>query len=157
MSVIVVFLRPLGLRLYVSALFAIKSATDYSQQLCQKVATDWKLKQDAGQPTPRLSIEDQTSLNSAKSDVDKMMLKAKNPPEKFAKSSEDLLALYNAYQKTATYASTPTGTLPSFTEGAAKLDADFRRTAQTLKTNLPSRLADELKDKKGKLKALQDL
>jgi hypothetical protein len=107
--------------------------------------------------TPRPSAEDVVRLGKVKGQVDNLMQKVQHPPGTFAAAGERLMKLNGVYGKAHALALAPPGSQSAFRESTAKLQDDFTRAAQELKSTLPEPLAEELKKAQLKYKGLRDL
>jgi hypothetical protein len=141
---------------FVQALYGIKSGTDMGLKKCQKISAEWKAKQDAGQAViPRISAEDEADMNTVKGEIDTIMQQLNQPPKKYVTANEKLAALYGAYQKTYALTLAPSGSVQSFNDSVAKLDNDFNRAAQDLKTSLPEELKEDIRRATSRFKGLK--
>lgn len=143
---------------FIRTLYGIKLGTDLNIKQCSTIAANWKAKMDTGQKFDlRISDEDKSKLDSAKSDIDVLMQKLAKVPGKYSKANENLAKLYGIYTKSYSLAAAPSGTLPVFTDSAGKLESEFKQTAQELKASLSAGLADKYQTALPKFKELQNL
>jgi len=144
---------------YVRALYGIKLGTDLSLNQCTKITTAWDAKASVGQSYDlRVSDDDKAKLNTAKGEIDAFMQKLPvPPPQKFGKANENLTKLYGVYTRSYTLASSPSGSLPVFTDATGKLQNEIKQTAQELKAALPKEIAEEYNHALTKYKVLKDL
>jgi uncharacterized protein YbaR (Trm112 family) len=143
---------------YMRALYAIKSGTDLSINICTKISADWKVKFEAGQNSiPRIKEEDEARLNRVKEASDNLMKTLNDPPKKLIKSKEKLVTLYNEFNKAHALALAPSGSLSSFTVATAKLENNIKAEVIDLKASLPVKLTEELNKAKIKYKSLRDI
>jgi len=139
---------------FVRAILGLKTAEDLNLNLCTKLATDWRTKQLVSAPRP--SAAELTLINRARSDVDTLLKRLGETPEKFTASNAVLVKVYDSYSKLHVLTLSPTGSPDSFIETAKKLDEEFRRNAKELKAGLPEKLSSGLNSAKAKYKPLQD-
>lgn len=143
---------------FMRALYGIKLGTDSNIKQCSIISANWKTKMDAGQNFDlRISDQDKSRIDSAKSDIDILMQKLPKVPQKFNKANENLIKLHGIYTKSYSLTTAPSGTLPVFTNLAGNLESEFKQTAQELKATLPPELADKYQKALPKYKALQNL
>ncbi len=143
--------------LYIKALYGVKAGTDFNLKYCAKIAADWKKSMEGGQAAmPRLTPAEQALLRSSRTEVDKRLQSADNPPEKFAKNNDALKKLYEVYKKSYTLVSAPADNLTTYTDSASKLTAEFAKAGQELKTGLPDKLSDALAKGKQKYRELKE-
>jgi len=140
---------------YVRAIFVIKLAAEMNNKLSAKIVSDWKAA--ATPQPPKLAAGEQTSLNSAKKDVDLVMQELPEAPEKFSASRDALGKYLEAYQKMQSLNTSPAGTADSFAEAATKLDSEFRKAGTAMKNGLPEKLAEAFAEGKKKYKPLNDM
>jgi len=140
---------------YIRALYAIKSGTDLSFNICAKISNDWKM---TGQIPKSPNMEaDESRLSSIKATTDRFIQKLNNPPKNFIGSKEKLSKLYDVYVQVNGLAVAPSGSLTGFTSSANKSQSDFNVAVQELKRSLPPELSAELQLAKTKYKGLKDI
>jgi len=142
---------------YMTALYCIKSGTDFSRDVSLEIADTWKKKQDAGesfQPLP--SADEAAKLNKVKGQADKFVQLMQPPPAEFAQANDRLVKLNGIFAKAQALALAPSGSLPAFRASAEKLQTDFTQAAHELKSNLPASLTEELKQAQLKYKGLRE-
>lgn len=143
---------------YTKALYGIKTGVEDSTGVSMKIAEDWKKKQEAGTGVqPRPNADDEARLNKLKGQVDALVQKLQQPPDKFAAANDRLMKLNEIYGKAHTLALAPSGSPQGFSESAAKLQGDFTQAGHELKSALPGPLAEELKKAEQKYRGLRDL
>lgn len=140
---------------YVRALSGIKTAATHNIQLSTKLINDWRTTQT---PTPpSLTSQELKSLASGRSDLEAMLKRIEEPPEKFAPSREAIKKYHESYLKLNTLLTTPPSSLDSFADSAKKLEADFRKSGRELKAGLPPKIADRLNMSSEQNKTLKDI
>lgn len=143
--------------LYVKALYGVKGGADLNLKYCAKLAADWKKSLEAGlNVTPRLAPAEQSLVKSSRTEVDKRVQGADNPPEKYAKNYDSLKKLYEVYKKSSALVAAPADNPTTYADAAGKLAAEFGKAAQELKTGLPDRLSEELAKGRQKYRELKD-
>jgi len=136
---------------YVRAILGIKMARDLDLRISARIATDIK----AG-ATAALTAAEQKSAASAKNDVDALIKRFDKVPGKFTVSNDSLHKLYAAYSELHTAVTVPLGSADIYTGTVKNIDADFRKSAQELKSGLPEKISSQLSVSSKKFKALQD-
>jgi hypothetical protein len=145
------------LKNYVLALFYVKSGIDVGFAKCAESSAAWKKSMDAGQNlVPTVTPLFQSDLANGRKDFEGVMVKMAQPPKKFASSREELLKLDSIYAKILPIASSPSGSLASYTESVNRLDGEYRTALKNFKANLPPQITKVLKDSKSKYKGLED-
>lgn len=139
---------------YVRTLFVIKSATDLDLKTCTRISTNWKTSMLPNPPQP--TGAELNYMSGANKDVETLLKSIGEAPDKFKANSEDLSKLAEVYKKLHAFATTPSGTIDSFTSTTALLDEEFRKSAGSLKSRLPEKISAALTDSKKKYKALED-
>lgn len=145
-------------RNYVLALYGVKSGADRSLNMFAKISGEGKAKADSGQVfLLRIGPEEKSDLKAVKVEVDKVMQQLGTPPEKFIAANDGLARLYQVYAKIYALNLSPPDSLSSLIDSAAKLDGEFNRATQELKTGLPEELLEEIRQVAPRYKNLQPL
>jgi hypothetical protein len=140
------------------ACYSIQLTADKSQKACQKVAAEWKAKNDAGQTyVPRISIQDETDLKKIAGKLAPLTAKLAKEPGKFKGCNEQLAKLEAPAAKMRALALAPGNSLPTLTDSTNKLDAEYRTAASHFKAALPPELMDELRASAQMYKGLRPL
>lgn len=119
------------MRNYVLAIYGIKSGMD----LCSRTYGD----------NQEISNEEKEDMAIVKGEVDQIMRKLENPPEKYAQLSTKLQSMYSNYQKLNDLANAPLGRLANLEPKVEEAKGNFSKGIADIKSNMPDQLADELK------------
>lgn len=138
---------------YVRALYGIKLGTDYSLKPFENKASNSENSANSARNT---SKEEQSKLNTIRTQVDNLMKKTEKPPQKFVIAREKLNTLYGVYINTCTLALQSSGSAQENSDSAEKLRSEFRKSAQELKSALPMQLSNELENARAKYRSLRD-
>jgi hypothetical protein len=141
---------------YTKVLYGIKAGTDICLRPFNKVVSSSGKSFSPFDPTPSLSANEQSRLNTIKAQIDKSMKETENPPKDFVTAKEKLNNLYGVYVKIHVFALQPSGTMQDDAESAGKLKAEFKMSSQELKSALPKQLSDELENARAKYRSLRD-
>jgi len=142
---------------YVMALYGIKTGTDLSLKLCDKISADWTAKYSSGQnDPPAISVDDENQLNKVKLQTDNYLQKLNKPPAAFTESNGKLINLNGLFLKLHAAALKPSGTITNFVDQTKKTENDFIAATADLKKNLPKELSEELEIAKAKYRGLKD-
>jgi DNA-directed RNA polymerase subunit RPC12/RpoP len=143
---------------YVRAVYLIKTGSDRSIKACAKMAEEWKTKSQAGQSgVPHITAAEETALLKVKAEVDVYMRKTFAAPKAFVPAKESLVKLQGSYLNLHALALAPPGTLAAFTDTVTRSEAEFRKSAKSLKASLPDAISEELRKGALRRKELQDL
>jgi hypothetical protein len=143
-------------RIYVRALYGIKSGADRNMQLCSKTAADWKAKQASAQIfDARIIPSESAKLTAVKDEIDNILQQLKETPEKFTDSRAKLDRLYGTYVKLHDLNRSPPKSLAEFTDASTRLQSSFDKAAQDLKVSLPEELLEEVRKAAPRYKNLQ--
>jgi len=137
---------------YLRAILGIKMARDLDLRISARIVNDMKTG-----TTAALTVAEQKSAASAKSDVEILIKKLDKVPQKFMASHDSLNKLYAAYSELHTAVTVPSGSSEIYTGTVKNIDDDFRKSAQELKAGLPEKISSRLSESTKKFKALQDL
>jgi hypothetical protein len=142
---------------YVRALYGIKHGTDLSLKHFEKKSSTPDNSTSALRDTSfSLSSEEQSKLNTIRTQVDNLMKKTEKPPQKFVAAREKLNNLYGVYTNICTFALQPTGSAEESADSADKLRTEFRKSSQELKSTLPKQLSVELENARARYRSLRD-
>lgn len=141
---------------YTKVLYGIKTGTDLSLKPFEKIASSSASSFSPLDPVPSLSSNEQSRLNTIKTQVDKNMKKTDNPPEKFVSAKENLNTLYGVYVKIHALALQSSGSIRDSLESAENLKTEFKKSSRELKSALPKQLSDELENARAKYRNLRD-
>lgn len=140
---------------YVRALSGIKTAGDRAVKISTKLVNEWRTLQT---PTPPpLTSQEIKSLAGGKSDLEIILKRIEEPPEKFAPSHEAIKKYHLSYLKLNALLSTPPGSLDSLANSAKKLEDDFRKAGREMKAGLPPKIADQLNKSSELNKSLKEI
>lgn len=128
---------------YVRALYGIKVGVDLGLGNYKKSLT-----------TP-VKTTDDAKTNKVKIEVDKLMLRVNNPPDKYITANDKLAKLYKIYSEIYTISSKPSDSLKNYEDTAKKLEADFEKGMKDLESSIPRQLSEELENARVKYKALR--
>jgi hypothetical protein len=146
------------MKTFVRAAYGIQVGEDSSRKICQRIATEWKAKIDAGQNyAARPTADEEKELTVIRARLDTMKAKLPPEPEQFKNSADNLAKLEASYNKLRGLALTPGNSLPAFTDSLNKLDNDYNKSARELKAALPKKLMDELTAGAQKFRGLKPL
>jgi hypothetical protein len=140
---------------YVRVLFSIKNAADFELKTCNRVANDWKTSMTPA--APKLTGQEQLIIKRAQTDIETLMKRMGDTPEKFKPSSDALAKHYESYTNLQNFASAPAGSMDSYTATLKRLEDDFNTNAKALKAALPEKVSLVITENKAKYKALQGL
>jgi len=125
--------------------YGIQVGMDTSRTVCVRMAAEWQANITAGNSsTVRPSMADEKKLNSISAKVESMKAKYSVEPKKFQNCNQKLAGIEGAYKKMQTLALSPGKSLPAFTDSINKIDAEYKKSADTFKTELPEELMKEL-------------
>lgn len=141
---------------YTKVLYGIKTGTDLSLKPFEKIASSPASSFSPLDPAPSLSSNEQSRLNTIKTQIDKNMKKTENPPEKFVSAKENLNKLYGVYVKIHAFALQSSGSTRDSLESAENLKTEFKKSSRELKSALPKQLSDELENARAKYRNLRD-
>lgn len=141
---------------YTKVLYGIKTGTDLSLKPFEKIASSSASSFSPLDPAPSLSSNEQSRLNTIKTQIDKNMKKTENPPEKFVSAKENLNKLYGVYVKIHALALQSSGSIRDSLESAENLKTEFKKSSGELKSALPKQLSDELENARAKYRNLRD-
>lgn len=139
---------------YVRTLFVIKSAADLDLKTCARISTGWKISMLPDPPQP--SATELNYMDRANKDVDTLLKRLEETPDKFKASREDISRLSAAYKKLFSFAIKPSGTIDSFSNTTKLLEDEFRKNADALKSRLPEKISAKLNESRKKYKELED-
>jgi hypothetical protein len=143
---------------FVVAAYGIQVTADRSRVVCQKIATDWKAKTDAGQPyNPRPAMDDDRDLNQIKLKIDATKEKMAEQPAKFKECNEKLARLEAASAKIRSLALAPGNSLPAFNDSLSKVDTGYKAASSEFKSGLPQELMAALSIGAQKYRGLRPL
>lgn len=137
---------------YVRALISIKMSRDLDVKVSDRLAAVMKT---GG--SPALTADEKETSKLAKTDVDLVMKKIDNVPDKFTASNDSLKKLYDTYAQLHATVISPSGSADLYSGAVKKIDDDFRKTSRELKSGLPERISAQVAESGKKFKALQDL
>jgi len=142
---------------YLRALYVIKSGTDLSLGACKKTIEKSKESMAAGRTfSLRASAADELRLTRVREEAVKLLKKTQTPPKKYKIANEKLTALYGVFEKITTLVLQPPDSLQSFGDSTTRLEAEFKKDAQELKSALPESLAEDLRNARTKYKVFRD-
>lgn len=128
---------------YVLAIYGIKSGVDLCSRSCDGIIDEWK--KGKGSDIPEISREEKENMAIVKGEIDQVMGKLENPPEKYAQLSTKLQSMYDNYLKLNDLANAPSGRLASFESKVEEARNNFSGEIADLKSNMPEQLAEEVK------------
>lgn len=140
---------------YAQALSIIKITADKNIMLSTKLVNDWRT--SLAPTAPRLTANEQKSLDSGRSDANILMKETENPPKRMLASRDAIKKFYDSYSRLYELNSTPPASLDSFATTAKKLEEDFRKSGRELKAGMHPKIAEAFKERLAKHKNLNDL
>jgi hypothetical protein len=145
-------------RNFVMATYVIQVGADKSRKVCQRIATDWKAKTDAGQTyIPRASADEEKDLNTIRIKLDSAKANLTVEPNKFKDCTEKLEKLENSYSKLSTLALSPGNSLQAFTDSTSKLDNEYKQVSKKFKLTIPGEMLEDLNLASKKFRGLRPL
>jgi hypothetical protein len=130
---------------FARATYGIQVGMDTSRAVCVRMAGEWQANVTAGNSSSaRPSMADEKKLNSIRAKIESMKVKFSEEPKKFQNCNQKLAGIEAAYNKMQTVALSPGGSLSAFTESINKIDAEYQKSAEVFKTELPAELMAEL-------------
>lgn len=146
------------LKSYSVACYGIQLSEDKSFGACQKLATDWKAKTDAGQTfIPRIPLQDENELRKLVDRIGEVKAELAKEPGKFKGCNDQLAKLEAPMIKMRTLAFAPGNSLPAFTESASKIDAEYKGAAAQFKASLPEEVTAALREAAKRYRGLRPL
>lgn len=139
---------------YVLALSLITSGMNLGKKVCDGTYNDWRgMESTSGGINPQA----QADLESVTIEINKVMEKMTSPPAEFDNAARTLQRLNALYGKTASVITASGDSLPLHTAEIDAAQDEFSRKIQTLKTNMPAQLAEEIRKsgKKYDLKSME--
>jgi|GEM_PF-4778626 len=128
------------------AIYGIKSGVELCSRTYGDAIAEWKKDKGADPPDDQeISREEKEDMAIVKGEVDQVMRKLENPPEKYAQLSTKLQSMYGNYLKLNDLANAPSGRLASFESKVEEARDNFSEEIADLKSNMPEQLAEELK------------
>ena len=79
----------------------------------------------------------QSSIDSNKSSVDKLMQECNNPPQEFKSAYDTAIQMYDSYTQLMSEAESPTGSLVNFNSTTDQIESDINKKASEFKIELP--------------------
>jgi hypothetical protein len=142
---------------YFRVLFAVKTGTDLSVKVCNRLSSEWQKNITAGQNmTPRITADEEIALNKAKTGIDQIFQILEQQPKKFDPAKEKLQKLNKVFLEANSLAAKPQSSLSNLTAAVAKVDSDFNQVSQELKSSLPATISEDLPAAKAKYRNLKD-
>jgi len=143
---------------YVKALYGVKVGEEDSVNACAKIMEDWKATAASRVNfTPRTNVDADVKAEKVKTEVDRIMLKLRNPPALYSQANAKLAELNNIYANLYNLKGSPRGTLESFQSSAVKADTAFKQATKELKASMPEKLSQELETAKLRYRGLASL
>jgi hypothetical protein len=137
---------------YVKALIGLKIARDFDVKVSDSLAATMKTGASAA-----LTAAEQKSFAMAKGNVDVLMKRIVNVPDKFTASNDAMKKLYDTYDQLHTTVISPARSADIYSGAVKKSDDDFRKTARELKSGLPERISTQVAESGKKFTTLLEL
>jgi hypothetical protein len=145
-------------RNFVLSLYGITYGVDLGLKNSSAIAAEWKIKAETGQYfSPRIRPEQEAALGKVKAELDTVMQKLGETPEKFRSVNERLIGLRAVYARTHALNIAPPDTLAKYEESLGKLEGEYSRSAHELMASLPAPLLEEVRSAAPRYKSLQPL
>ncbi|MBJ6723953.1 flagellar basal body-associated FliL family protein [Geomesophilobacter sediminis] len=143
---------------FINTAYCMQTAADRGLKSCAKLAADAKTKMDAGQTAPtRLAVDEERDLKTLKSQIEALMQKMKEPPEKYVPANDKLGRLYSSYLKVNNLALNPPAVPSILADSATKVEGDYQRVVKDFKSGLPEDLVNELRQASKRHQSLKPL
>lgn len=140
---------------FIVALYGIKSGADLSLGAMDAIATEWQNAENSLTVAPRPSKKDLDRLTVVKTKINTALSALDESPEKFADAKKNLMNLHRIYGEIYALNTSMPGSPETLTESLRKLEADFFKTAKTLKNSMPEELQEELQASVAKYRNLR--
>jgi hypothetical protein len=142
---------------YIKALYCIKTGVDTNLKTSASMKTEWETAALSGRSlSPSISSKDEAKAVKLRSEVDKNMQKISEPPKKFSQANNSLMEVHKIYLETEALIASKPKSLPEFSSSIDNLEKKMSQTSQSLKSNLPDALKQELEKAKLKYRGLTD-
>jgi DNA-directed RNA polymerase subunit RPC12/RpoP len=143
---------------FVLATYCVQTGVDKALKSNTRIAAEWKLKADAGQPyVARPSLDDERDFGIISGKISALSQKLTKAPKKFASCGEKLDKLQAVFTKVHALAQAPGSSLQALSDSSAKLDAEYKVAVKEYKSGMPDEIMDELVSASQRFKGLRPL
>jgi len=143
---------------FILTTYCVQTGVDKALKSNARIAAEWKLKADAGQPyVARPGLDDERDFGIISGKIDSLAQKLTDAPKKFAPCAEKLGKLQAVFTKLHALALAPGNSLQGLNDSSSKLDAEYKLAVKEYKAGMPDEIMEELVSASQRFKGLRPL